>query len=136
MSHTIELTIYGDDTEDSPERVVELPAKKAVCPKCEGHGSILNPSIAQHAYSAEEFEESFPNEEDRAEYFRRGGMYDVKCPTCKGANVIDVVDVDALASAQQIVDYSAWKKQEDDRAESDREWANEMRRESMMLGEY
>ena len=136
MSHTIELTIYGDDTEGSPERVVELPAKKAVCPKCEGHGSILNPSIAQHAYSAEEFYESFPNEEDRAEYFRRGGMYDVTCPTCKGANVIDVVDVDALATAQQIVDYSAWKKQEDDRAKSDREWANEMQRESMMLGEY
>jgi phage FluMu protein Com len=135
MSHAIKLTIYGDDTEDSPERVVELPAKKEVCPKCEGHGSILNPSIAQHAYTASEFAESF-DEEEAAEYFRRGGRYDVKCPTCKGANVIDVVDVEALASARQIVDYSAWKKQEDDRAKFDREWANEMHRECMMLGEY
>jgi hypothetical protein len=134
MSHTIELTIYGDDTEDSPERVVELPAKKAVCPKCDGHGSVLNPSIAQHAYTASEFEESF-DEEEREHYFRRGGMYDVTCPKCHGANVIDVVDVDALTSAQQ-VDYSAWEKQEDDQVESDREWANEMRRESMMLGGY
>lgn len=135
MAHTIKLTIYGDDTEDNPERVVELPAKKAVCPKCEGHGSVLNPSIAEHAYTASEFEESF-DEEEREHYFRHGGMYDVTCPKCQGANVIDVVDVDALASAQQIVDYSAWKNQEDDRAEFDREWANEMRYERMMLGDY
>lgn len=84
----IEIT-YIDDDED--EVSVELPARHEVCHKCEGHGTILNPSIGEHAYSQEEFEEAFQDEEDRAAYFQRGGRYDVSCPTCHGNKVVQVV---------------------------------------------
>jgi hypothetical protein len=46
-----------------------------------------------HAYSAEEFFDEF-DEEEREEYFRPGGRYDVQCETCGGKNVILVVDED------------------------------------------
>jgi len=68
---------------------------KEVCPRCEGHGTHLTPSIGNHAYTMEEFNETFWEEEDRAEYFKRGGIYDVICEECKGANVVDVMDEDA-----------------------------------------
>jgi len=72
-----------------------LPGRFEVCPRCEGHGTHLTPSIGEHAYSAEEFNETFWEPEDRAEYFRRGGMYDVDCETCRGKRVILVPDEDA-----------------------------------------
>lgn len=79
------------------ERIISLPAKKEVCDRCEGEGMILNPSIGEHAYSAEEFDEAFePGSEEREHYFKRGGMYDVTCPECKGQNVVTVIDRDQM----------------------------------------
>lgn len=74
----------------------ELPAVFEVCDRCDGHGTHLTPSIGEHAYSSEEFAESFDDEE-RAEYFKRGGIYDVPCEVCKGARVVPVVDEERAA---------------------------------------
>lgn len=63
-----------------------------VCERCEGYGTHLTPSIGQHAYTAEEFHESFDDEEAE-EYFRRGGRYDVPCETCSGIRVALAPDV-------------------------------------------
>lgn len=71
----------------------ELPARFEVCDRCEGYGTHLNPSIGQHAYSAEEFAESFDDEE-REQYFTRGGRYDVSCEVCGGKRVVAVPDED------------------------------------------
>lgn len=71
----------------------ELPAKLEVCPGCEGEGTRLHEAIGSHAYSREEFEESF-DEEEREEYFKRGGRYDVQCTDCHGERVVPVVDED------------------------------------------
>ena len=73
----------------------ELPAVYVVCPKCEGHGAHLAPSIGEHAYSREEFYEAFSDEDDRAEYFKRGGRYDVPCTACDGRRVVLEVDQEA-----------------------------------------
>lgn len=71
----------------------ELPARFEVCSGCDGHGSRLNRAIGEHAYSREEFAREFDDEE-QAQYFTRGGRYDVECDECHGARVVPVVDED------------------------------------------
>lgn len=96
---------------------VEFPAVFQVCHDCEGHGFVLNPSMRGHAYSQEEFARDFDDEE-QAEYFKRGGIYDVICPTCKGKNVVLVIDsetVDASKNEEQkrqLAAYLEWKRDE------------------------
>jgi len=127
----IKVTFWnGDD-----EVTAELPAKNEVCDKCEGHGTHLNPSIGEHAYSAEEFHESF-DDEQAEEYFKRGGMYDVTCSVCKGKNVVLVVDSSQCTTPEQKETLKAHKRYMKAQRDADREWQTEMRNEAMMLGEY
>lgn len=105
------ITLLDDDGEETEH---SLPAKMEVCSRCEGHGTHLNPSIGEHAYSAEEFAESFDDEEQE-EYFRHGGMYDVVCSECKGKNVVPIVNEDALNVEQKKI-YDQWQEQEEDAA--------------------
>jgi RecJ-like exonuclease len=96
MDFTFTLWDGNDEVEH------KLPGRKEVCPKCEGSGYHLTPSIGDHAYSSEEFDEAFePGSEERENYFRRGGIYDVKCETCQGTNVVDVVDAEACTTPEQ-----------------------------------
>ena len=131
--NTITITYTNDDGD---EIEVKLPAKKEVCPRCEGHGTHLTPSIGEHAYSAEEFYEAFSEEEDRAEYFKRGGIYDVTCHECKGQNVIDVVDEDACTSDEQKAHLAAWENEEEEHARYEAEARAEARMERLMCGDY
>lgn len=85
----IEFTITDDE---GNEVVHELPSKREVCSRCDGEGTHLTPSIGEHCYSAEEFEESFSTDEEQESYFRRGGIYDVTCEVCDGKRVEEVVD--------------------------------------------
>lgn len=85
---------FTEMTDEGNEVEHELPSRFAVCSRCEGHGTHLTPSIGEHAYSQEEFEETFHDEEDREEYFKRGGIYDVTCETCGGKRVEEVIDED------------------------------------------
>lgn len=130
MSNVVTLTL---DNEDGSESTHELPAKFEVCFRCEGHGMHLNPSIGNHAYSAEEFYAEF-DEDDRREYFKRGGIYDVSCEVCKGQRVVPVVDETRLDAEQKRI-HALWKEQEAERKRFDAEWRAEMRHEAMMLGE-
>lgn len=132
MNQKITITLYGDDGEEHEH---ELPAKNEVCSRCEGYGTHLNPSIGEHAYTPEEFYESF-DEEGREEYFRRGGIYDVTCECCKGRNVVLMVDEEACKDNANLKPiYEAWLKQEEQRLHDEAEWRAEQRWESGMLGE-
>lgn len=119
---TIDVTYENDDGE---EITLTLPAKKEVCSRCDGEGTTLCPGMEGHAYTAAEFEESFDDEEDRSEYFRHGGKYDVTCADCKGANVISVIDSDHIPENQK-EEYKVFLKfdrlrrqaEADDRAEA------------------
>lgn len=59
-----------------------------------------------HGYTHEEFNEAFDDEE-RVEYFKRGGRYDVVCERCKGKNVVDEVE-EARLTPEQRVHYEAY----------------------------
>lgn len=83
------------ETSGGVEHEHALPAKMAVCERCEGHGTHLHPDIGGHAFTVDEFNETFHDDEDRAQYFRRGGIYDVPCEACGGQRVVPVVDEDA-----------------------------------------
>lgn len=102
-----------------------LPARKVVCPRCEGEGTVLRPGIAGHAYTLEEFHEEF-DEEERGEYFRRGGRYDVHCPECNGLRVVDEVDESKLSAADKAF-YEEWLEEQDARDEYERVCAAERR---------
>lgn len=128
MSMTIELTIYN---QDGSEEVIDFPAKMEVCHDCEGHGYVLNASMREHAYTAEEFYEEF-DEESREEYFRRGGIYDVICPTCKGKNVVPTIDRDACTSEYLKDALANLDKQEEERYYAEAENRAERRMEEAM----
>ena len=133
---TMEITVYGSDS----DVVHNLPAHKVVCTKCDGEGSVLNPSIAEHAYTAEEFNEEFSDEGDeydeetgelvfagseRSQYFQRGGMFDIPCPDCKGKNVVLAISVNALNEEQKAF-YALYLKQEEEAQQS--RWEQESER--------
>jgi hypothetical protein len=115
MKQTIEIKSSDDR---GNEITHTLPARFVVCSRCEGHGTHLTPSIGEHAYTAEEFAEAFSDEEQRVEYFKRGGIYDETCHDCKGVRV--VLEVDRDACMRDIEQHGAglrahYKAQQDDR---------------------
>ncbi len=121
----IKVTILEDD---DTEREVEFPSVNEVCDECGGEGFVLCEGMRGYAYSAEEFAESF-DDEDREAYFTRGGKYDVQCPCCKGKNVVPVVDEKQL-SPSQLEDFQIWQEQDAQRARWDAEDRRTMRMES------
>ena len=82
-------TIEWERENDEGElEVVEVPAKYEVCWDCEGEGKTLN-EILRGAFTSEEFNDCFDDDESRAEYFKGGkGCYGVTCKTCKGRTTI------------------------------------------------
>jgi hypothetical protein len=130
---TIKICVANDL---GAERMLTLQANYEVCGRCEGEGSILNPSIGEHAYSQEEFDEAFDDEEDRQAYFQRGGKYDVQCPECKGRRVIPVLDRNQFYKPAHL---KLLKRIDDDykaSRELEAEMAAEQRMERMMGGDF
>lgn len=98
IRHTTTITLEDDE---GLEIKLELPARKVVCPDCRGLGRTLVDGLRSHAFSREEFDETFDDDEDRAAYFDHRSHYHETCNTCGGANVIDEVDTAALSPAQR-----------------------------------
>lgn len=131
---TVQWEWHGAD--DGEPVVFEFPGKRIVCDDCDGEGSVLTPSIRNHCYSAEEFQREFyddrdgdleDGDSDADHYFRRGGKYDVVCPTCKGKNVITVIDEEAC-DTEDLKDKLAKKAEWDEECyQSDLERAAERR---------
>ena len=124
MSNISIEVVFENDNGD--ETVVSLPAKYEVCSDCEGHGMVLNESMRFHAYTAEEFSDF--TDEDREQYFKRGGIYDVVCSTCKGMRVEKVLDTDAKLTSEQKEALKLMREREAD----DREYEHLCRMERMM----
>lgn len=130
----MEITVKFYD-EEGDEIEAALPAHHVVCSHCEGHGTHLREAIRSHAYSREEFEESF-DEEEQAEYFRHGGRYDVQCEVCGGKRVMVAVDEEACRSDEQKALLKAYNESERERAQSDAEDRATMRSECGDYGGY
>ena len=95
-----------------------LPAKRIVCPTCEGTGRVLCDGLRGVAIDPEHMEDP-----DFAEsYF--GGNYDVTCDHCHGENVVLEVDYEALSEKMKArVDRQAnqeWRDEQERLAE--RRW--------------
>jgi hypothetical protein len=99
--------------DDGEEYEVQLPVRKEVCSRCEGEGTHLHSDIGAHAYTSEEFAQEYDDEE-AAEYFKRGGRYDVTCEVCGGLRVVDVIDEEACKTVQQKADLAAVRAAEDE----------------------
>lgn len=107
-------------TDEEGEEVSHIfPSTNEVCHRCEGYGTHLNPSIGQHAYTMEEFNESF-DDEGKEEYFKRGGIYDVTCEVCKGNKVLPTVDESKLSDEQKKL-FAEYEEHEEDMARMDAE---------------
>ena len=111
---------------DFDEVEVTLPGKYEVCPRCEGQGSIVNPSVDGNGISPEQFAED-PDFEEA--YF--AGVYDIKCPECHGQRVVAVPDVRSCTYAQKrlLVSERLWQR-------ADAEYRAEVRAEQRMMGIY
>jgi hypothetical protein len=95
----------SDFEETSPEGQNCMPEAKLVrekCPRCDGHGMIANPAFdgmsTQEMYDDMGYEET---DEFLTEYTKRGGMYDVECPCCKGQKVVPQWRIDEFAEEEQ-----------------------------------
>jgi hypothetical protein len=84
------------ETDGGFEHNITLPGKRELCSGCKGVKTRLSRSIAEHAYSSEEFLDSFPEPEDQEQYFKRGGIYDVQCWDCQGEGIVVVLDTDQM----------------------------------------
>ena len=65
---TIKFQFYGSDAEGDYCDDLEIPATYAVCDRCEGKGSHVNPAIDGNGLSAEDFDEQGPD--FREDYMR------------------------------------------------------------------
>lgn len=119
---------YIDD--DEVEVTLTLPARHEVCYGCEGHGTVLCEGMRGHAYTMSEFQEEFDPEE-QAEYFKRGGRYDVTCSDCGGKRVIAVPDEQAITGELRM-QYDAYVKAREEQAKFDAYCAAERRAEMRM----
>jgi len=113
----ISFTAHDEDGDDIEHM---LPAKYEVCSNCEGTGTHLREGMRGHAYTAEEMSDF--DDEERAEYFKPGGIYDVPCDTCKGERVEKVIDESACETDEQKESLQAYydkiQRDHDDDAES------------------
>lgn len=69
--------------------------KFEVCPRCEGRGKIVNPSIDGHGLSQEDFDQD-PDFEEA--YF--AGRYDIACTECRGLRVVDVYSAESYCCGE------------------------------------
>lgn len=106
---TIKFEMLNDETESVE---VALPAKYAVCGRCDGEGKHVNPAIDGNGLSREDFEQDPDFEEG---YFR--GDYDVACQDCKGRTTVLEVDEEACRRQGLGKELEAyWQARRDERA--------------------
>jgi hypothetical protein len=95
-----------------------LPGKYVVCPRCEGHGSHVNPNIDGNGLTADDFMED-PDFMD--DYLT--GVYDVSCYECNGLRVVVVLDEER--TDPELV--KAYREYQRDEAAFNAEWMAEIR---------
>jgi hypothetical protein len=101
---------------DGEEETVLFPAKMIVCHTCQGTGTTVNPAIDGNGITQSEMEEL--GDEFREDYL--SGVYDVQCRTCKGKNVIAVLDRAACMHSPKFRPLlKAYDKELDDMARDD-----------------
>lgn len=87
------IVIYDDD-----ENEIKLPTKMEVCGECRGKGVTVSHVEAEGGgFTGAEWEEM--GSEFQRDYIE--GLYDRTCESCKGQNVVEVADWDAMTPEHQ-----------------------------------
>jgi len=68
----------------------------AICPHCEGHGTMDNPAFSD-GFTSSELYDMEPEERHRI----LNGAYDVACSSCKGSGKIKVPIISALTFSEK-----------------------------------
>lgn len=84
-----------------------LPTVMEVCPTCHGRGRHVNRAIDGNGITRDEMDDLGPEFLD--DYL--GGIYDVTCEQCDGANVIEVADHERMTE-QQALAWLEWREAE------------------------
>lgn len=85
---------------------LSLPARRILCPECNGDGNVCHPAFAEQSVPAEEFWYEWDDFE-REMYL--GGGYDVVCPECKGRCWVLEVD-ETSCTIEEIEAYRDYVK--------------------------
>lgn len=81
------------DPESGDEIEAMVPGQYAVCPRCQGTGTHVNPAIDGHGITESEWWGPDWDDESRDAYMT--GRYDVTCYDCRGDRVVPDVDWEA-----------------------------------------
>lgn len=100
------VLVFTIENEDGVEVEHTLPFTFGVCPKCDGKGSYVNPSIDAHGITSDEWENEW-DDEGREDYL--SGRYDMTCEECHGKRVSPVPsEPDKGSIAEHKAAWDAW----------------------------
>lgn len=90
------ITVYDENGDE-----VAVRTHKIVCPRCRGGGKHVNPAVDGNGITSDM--DCYHDPDFWDDYL--GGLYDVTCERCGGANVVDTPDEDDP-------NYHLWVEQE------------------------
>lgn len=122
MRPMMRIKLRSDDYDNEME--LNIPCKYEVCDRCEGKGTHVNPSIDGHGLTRDDFADDPDFAED---YF--AGRYDVSCYECNGLRVTPHPDGTHSKLSVRLA-IRLWEKQQEQKAQWDREDAAIRRMES------
>ena len=103
------ITVDFTDPHTSDSLQATFPAKMVVCEVCEGHGTVVNPSVDAGGVTAEKMAD-----QEFAEQYG-SGMFDTTCPHCEGYRVvpdIDHADSDSLLAWKYMKSKELWMREQ------------------------
>tara|TARA_Y100000310_G_scaffold73381_2_gene69521 strand:- start:740 stop:1291 length:552 start_codon:yes stop_codon:yes gene_type:complete len=103
--------------------IINAPIRNALCPHCEGDGTMVNPNIDCGGLSQEDFDDDPDFEEDY-----HSGRYDIQCSHCKGEKIVHAVNFDYVNEGSDVdLILKAVDEAEEDRYADAYERANELK---------
>ncbi len=91
---------------------LNVPAKRIVCPVCDGEGSELYGGLKSEAFTEEDFKD--PGNQDFMRSMARG-EFDVACSCCHGKNVVDEPDWELIKDRYPLIYKNYWETIEAER---------------------
>ena len=76
---------------------INAPIHNALCPMCQGEGTVVDPNIDSCGLSDEDFDE---DPEFHLAY--HAGRYDIECPSCKGNKIIHTINYNQVREGNDL----------------------------------